>query len=66
MELKNKDIFGVGRDLSDDTIESLSDEQKEQLERLRDSATQISTTESHDVSGTDKSETNGSENPKRH
>lgn len=39
--LRGKDIFGVGRDLPKDQVESLSDDQKAQLHKLHESAASI-------------------------
>lgn len=36
-----QDIFGIGRDLADDDVDALSDDQKAQLAKLRESATSI-------------------------
>lgn len=36
-----QDLFGVGRDLADGTIESLSDDQRMQLQKLQESARSI-------------------------
>lgn len=65
VELYKKDIFGIGRDLPSDTIESLSDEQSEQLEKLKSSALKIGATKEQDASDTKMTEADISEIPER-
>lgn len=45
----SQDILGIGRDLADDAMEALSDDQKEQLDRLRASAMRVASQQDKDA-----------------
>ena len=54
-----QDLFGIGRDLADTDVDALSDDQKMQLERLRESTMRIGLDDR--VEGDQKEGSRGSE-----